>query len=84
MDVALAAQERDPQDKTKQRSWIWLNAPEGFKDANRIAVNTRSVSSVSAMDGMVLFGQCAVDDMYTNDALLFSFEGGTFNPSPKR
>ena len=83
-DVAFAAQERDPQDKTKQRSWIWLNSADGFKEANRIAVSTRSASSVSAMDGMVLFGQCAADGMYTNDALLFSFEGGKFNPSPKR
>ena len=84
MDIAIAAQERDPQDKTAQNSWIWLNSPEGFVERNRIAVTTRSASSVSAMGGMVLFGQCAADGMYTNDALLFSFEGGRFNPEPKR
>ena len=83
-DVAIAAQGRDEQDRTKQVSWIWLNSADGFKDANRIAVSTRSASSVSAMGQMVLFGQCAADDMYTNDALLFSFEGGKFNPAPKR
>lgn len=84
VDVAIATQERDPQDKTNQRSWIWLNSAAGFNEANRMAVGTRSASSVSAMDGMVLFGQCAGDDMYTNDALLFSFDGGKLNPSPKR
>ena len=83
-DVAIAAQMRDPDDKTMQNSWIWLNSAEGFKEENRIAVRTRSASSVSAMDGMVLFGQCAADGMYTNDALLFSFEGGRLNPEPKR
>ena len=56
-----------------QNHWIWLNAADGFKAENRIAVRTRSASSVHAMDGMVVFGQCAADGMYTNDALLFSF-----------
>ena len=83
-DVAFAAQECDKQDKTMQNSWIWLNSADGFKEENRIAVSTRSASSVSAMEGMVLFGQCAANGMYTNDALLFSFEGGKFNPEPKR
>ena len=83
-DVAIAAQARDPEDKTAQNSWIWLNSPEGFVERNRIAVKTRSASAVSAMGGLVLFGQCAVDGMYTNDALLFSFENGRFNPEPKR
>ena len=83
-DVAIAAQTRDPDDRTWQNSFIWLNSADGFKEGNRIAIRTRSASSVSAMDGMVLFGQCAADGMYTNDALLFSFEGGRFNPEPKR
>ena len=83
-DVAFAAQSRDPQDATKQNSWIWLNSADGFTEANRIAVSTRSASSVSAMGGMVLFGQCAADGMYTNDALLFTFDGGRFNPEPRR
>ena len=83
-DVAVASQVGDPEDKTLQNSWIWLNSADGFKEGNRIAVRTRSASSVHAMDGKVLFGQCAADGMYTNDALLFSFEGGRFNPEPKR
>ena len=83
-DVAIASHVRDPKDATVQNSWIWLNSADGFKDENRIAVVTRSASSVHAMGGMVVFGQCAADGMYTNDALLFSFEGGRFNPEPKR
>ena len=83
-DVAIAAQTRDPDDRTWQNSFIWLNSADGFKEGNRIAVRTRSASSVSVMDGMVLFGQCAADGMYANDALLFTFEGGRFNPEPKR
>ena len=84
MDVAIASHVCDPEDKTMQNSWIWLNSADGFKDENRIAVRTRSASSVHTMGGMVLFGQCAADGMYTNDALLFSFEGGKLNPEPKR
>ena len=84
VDVAIAAQGRDAADGSCQNSWIWLNAANGFKAENRIAVRTRSASSVHAMDGMVVFGQCAADGMYTNDALLFSFEGGKFNPEPRR
>ena len=83
-DVALASQVRDRDDPKLQNSWIWLNSPEGFKKENRIAVKTRSATSVDAMGSMILFGQCGADGMYTNDALLFSFEGGKFNPEPQR
>ena len=82
VDIAVAA---------KRDSFIWLNSADGFKEGNRIAVRTDSACSVDAMGGMLLFGQCASDVMfhdrdglYTNDSLLFSFEGGKFNPEPKR
>lgn len=90
-DVAIAAKSRDPKDRYVQYSWIWLNAPDGFKPENRIAVRTSSACSVRSMGSMVLFGQSASDEMfrdrdglYTNDALLFSFDGGRFDPEPKR
>ena len=82
VDVAVAA---------KRESFIWLNSANGFKQENRIAVRTDAACSVHALGGLVLFGQCASSNMfrdrncpYTNDSLLFSFEGGKFNPEPKR
>jgi hypothetical protein len=84
VDVAIASHVRDPLDGSFQNSWIWLNSADGFKDGNRIAVRTQSASSVHAMDGMVVFGQCAANGLYTNDALLFSFDGGRFDPVPRR
>ena len=83
-DVAVASNAPDPKDGSKQISWIWLNSPDGFTERSRIALSTQSASSVHAMGGMVLFGQGAAKDMYTNDSLLFSFENGKFNPEPKR
>ena len=74
MDVAIASQACDPNDKTKQNSWIWLNSADGFKEANRITVVTRAASMVNILDNMILFGQCAADTMYTNDSLLFSIQ----------
>lgn len=81
-DIAVAA---------KRDSFIWLNSADGFKEGNRIAVRTDSACSVDAMGCMLLFGQCASDVMfherdatYTSDSLLFTFEGGKFNPEPKR
>jgi hypothetical protein len=50
----------------------------------RIAVPTKSACSVDAMDGMVLFGQCAADGHFTNDSLLFTFKGGSLDPEPHR
>ena len=82
VDVAVAA---------KRESFIWLNSADGFQKENRIAVRTDSACSVHALGGLVLFGQCASSNMfrdrncpYTNDSLLFAFEGGKFNPEPKR
>jgi len=82
VDIAVAA---------KRDSFIWLNSADGFKEGDRISVLTDSACSVDAMGGMLLFGQCASDNMfrdrdglYTSDSLLFSFEGGKFNPEPKR
>ena len=83
-DIAIASQVRDSKNPKVQNSWIWLNSPEGFKEKNKIAVRTKSATSVDAMGGMVLFGQCGADGMYTNDALLFSFDNGRFNDKPKR
>ena len=83
-DVAIASLMRDPHDAKLQNSWIWLNSPEGFKEQNRIVVRTKSATSVDAMGAMVLFGQGSAGSMYTNDALLFSFDNGRFNPEPKR
>ena len=84
VDVAIASHDNDPCDGTFQNSWIWLNSKDGFKEGNRIAVKTKSASSVNAMENMVVFGQCAANGLYTNDALLFSFDNGKFNPEPKR
>ena len=83
-DVAVASQARDSGDKSKQNSFIWLNSSGGFKEENRISIDTRSACSVSAFGGKVLFGQCAAGTRYTNDALLYSFEGGRLNPEPQR
>ena len=84
VDVAIAAQAPDPLDASRQTSWIWLNSKDGFVEKNRIAIPTRSACSVNALDNFVVFGQYAVDDVYTNDALVYSFENGAFNPEPKR
>ena len=84
VDVAIASHAKDANDGTFQNSWIWLNSKDGFKEENRIAVKTKSASSVNAMGNMVVFGQCAADGLYTNDALLFSFSNGKFNPEPRR
>ena len=91
VDVAIAAKTCDSKDKMLQYSWIWLNSSDGFRPENRIAVRTSAACSVQTMDGMVLFGQCASNDifhdrdgLYTGDSLLFSFSGGTLNPEPKR
>ena len=83
-DVAVASQVADPADRMKQTSWIWLNSQDGFVEGNRLTVNTQSACSVRATDEKVLFGQCAAGMRYTNDALLFAFEKGTFNPVPRR
>lgn len=83
-DIAIASQVADPSDKMKQTSWIWLGSKDGFNAENRITLNTRSACHVSALDNLVLFGQCASDGRYTNDALLYAFEGGRLNPDPKR
>ena len=37
-----------------------------------------------AAPGMALIGQCGSGDLYTNDALLFTFEDGKLNLTPKR
>ena len=68
VDVAIASHAEDANDGTFQNSWIWLNSKDGFKVENRIAVKTKSASSVNAMENMVVFGQCAADGLYTNDA----------------
>ena len=83
-DVAIASQVRHPADKMRQQSFIWLNSPEGFVEKNRIAVDTRSACVVAALDNYVLFGQCAAGNMYTNDALLYSFERGSLCEAPRR
>ena len=72
------------QSAAAQTSWIWLGSAEGFRPERRIAVPTRSATSVDALGNMVLFGQCAWDGSYTNDALLFRFENGALVPEPRR
>lgn len=84
MDVAVASQMRNLSDPRKQTSLIWLNSSDGLKESGRISVNTRSATSVDSLGGMIVFGQCAADGMYTNDALLFRFDGGRINPEPAR
>ena len=83
-DLAVASQVADPADKKKQTSWIWLNSKDGFRKENLITVNTRSACHVNALGRQVVFGQCAAGGYYTNDALLFEFRDGKFNPEPKR
>ena len=76
-DVAIAARARDADDPSRQTSWIWFGAADGFKVENRISVETRSACSVDAMGNMVLFGQCAWGGFFTNDALLFTFDASS-------
>ena len=83
-DLAIASQVRHPADKKLQQSFIWLNSKDGFVEGNRIAVDTRSACAVAAMDNYVLFGQCSAGSMYTNDALLYTFENGRLNATPRR
>ena len=83
-DVAIASRAKDPADPSWQTSWIWRGSAGGFVPENRIAVRTRSATDVDALDGMVLFAQCAWDGLYTNDALLYRFESGTLSPEPLR
>ena len=83
-DVAVASQVRDPKDKTRQNSFIWLNSAEGFVEKNLIRLQTRSACAVHALGDRVVFAQCAADGRYTNDALLYTFAGGRFRPTPQR
>lgn len=83
-DVAVASQVRHPSDKRRQQSFIWLNSKDGFVEKNRLAIDTRSACAVAAMDNFVLFGQCSAGNMYTNDALLYTFANGSFGAEPRR
>ena len=82
--TAAPAEVKGPDAERWQTSWIWLGSAAGFVPENRIAVRTRSATDVDALDGMVLFGQCAWDGFYTNDALLYRFEDGALLPEPLR
>lgn len=83
-DLALACRVKSEGDAKRQSSFIWLNSAEGFKLANRIAVDTASACCVDARPGMALFGQCAAGRRYTNDALLFTFKDGRLASEPRR
>ncbi len=80
-DIVFAAREvRDGQ----QFSHIWLNGPNGFTDERKYSVSTKMACCADAAPGMALIGQCGSGDLYTNDALLFTFENGKLNLTPKR
>lgn len=84
-DIAIAARDRDAENPSRQTSWIWLGSPDGFTLEHRIDVPTKSACSVDVLDSMVLFGQCAADGFFTNDAQLFTFRpDGSFDPEPRR
>ena len=83
-DLAFACRVRNPDDIDRQCSFIWLNRGGQFLPENRIAVDTRQACTVDIRGNRVLFGSCAAGRAYTNDSLLFTFEGGKFNPEPTR
>ena len=83
-DLAIATDARHPSDPKLQQSCIWLGAAAGFLEANRIMIPTRQACSVDSRGNRILFGQCAAGRTYTNDALLFSFEGGRLKPEPQK
>ncbi len=83
-DAAVASQVANPADREKQQSFIFLGGADGLDTAHPIRLDTRSAVSVRACGNRLLFGQCSAGILYTNDALLFEFRDGKFNPEPRR
>ncbi len=80
-DVVFASREvRDG----KQYSQIWFNSPNGFTEERKFTLETKNASCADAAPGMALIGQSGAGDYYTNDALLFTFENGKLNTTPRR
>lgn len=83
-DVAFASQMRHPHDAARQTSVVWLNSADGFIPANRQLLETCSACCIDSDGDRLLIGQGEANCRYTNDALLFTFRNGRFEPTPRR
>ncbi len=72
-DIAVGCLAPDPNDETKQQSFILWNGADGFDKKSRTVVDTFMCCDVDILEGKVLFAQGNVRNSYTHNSKLFTY-----------
>ena len=72
-EIAVATVAKNEASPDDQCSYILWNGPQGLDQKPRTVLSTQSACHVSILENMVLFCQCSVGNLYTNDSLLFTY-----------
>ncbi len=76
-DIAVAAQVKSETNPGGQNSFIIWNGPNGLDSRPRTVIETQQACHADIDNGSVLFCQCNVGRMYTNQSLLFTYPNFT-------
>jgi len=87
-DIAIASRIKDSNDISRQNSFIYWGAADGFCEERRSTVNTMQACDVAVSDlnddgfAEVIFCQCNVGRTYTNHAYIFKGNAEGIDPRP--